>query len=181
MDGGAFVSYRREDAAGFAGRLCDSLERLLPSEPIFRDVDGLSPGQDFVEAIDARLRQCRVCLAVIGRDWLHARDDEGRRRLDQPGDFVRLELTAALARPEVLVIPVLVEGAVMPPADALPSEIRALAQAPGGFAARRHLGRRRGPPGPVAPTSHGAVSHGCATGGGAVPGELAHRRSGERA
>ena len=49
MDGGAFVSYRREDAAGFAGRLCDSLERLLPSEPIFRDVDGLSPGQDFVE------------------------------------------------------------------------------------------------------------------------------------
>jgi len=128
MDGGAFVSYRREDAAGFAGRLCDSLERLLPSEPIFRDVDGLSPGQDFVEAIDARLRQCRVCLAVIGRDWLHARDAEGRRRLDQPGDFVRLELTAALARPEVLVSPVLVEGAVMPAADALPSEIRALAR-----------------------------------------------------
>ena len=126
--GGTFVSYRREDAAGFAGRLCDSIERLLPDEPIFRDVDGLSPGQDFVSAIDARLRQCRVCLAVIGRDWLNARDAQGRRRLDQPDDFVRLELAAALARPEVLVIPVLVEGAPMPPADALPSEIRGLAR-----------------------------------------------------
>jgi len=128
MTGGAFISYRREDAAGFAGRLCDSLERQLPTEPIFRDVDGLSPGQDFVAAIEARLRQCRVCLAVIGRDWLNARDAEGRRRLDQPDDFVRLELTAALARPEVLVVPVLVEGATMPPADALPQEIRALAR-----------------------------------------------------
>jgi hypothetical protein len=128
MDGGAFISYRREDAAGFAGRLCDSLERLLPTEPIFRDVDGLSPGQDFVAAIDARLRQCRACLAVIGRDWLNVRDAEGRRRLDQPDDFVRLELTAALARPEVLVIPVLVEGAAMPAAEALPQEIRGLAR-----------------------------------------------------
>ena len=127
-NGGTFVSYRREDAAGFAGRLCDSLERLVPDEPIFRDVDGLSPGQDFVSAIDARLRQCRVCLAVIGRDWLDARDAQGRRRLDQPDDFVRLELTAALTRPEVLVIPVLVEGASMPPADALPSDIRGLAR-----------------------------------------------------
>jgi hypothetical protein len=110
MDGGAFISYRREDAAGFAGRLCDSLERLLPNEPVFRDVDGLSPGQDFVTAIDTRLRQCRVCLAVIGRDWLNARDADGRRRLDRPDDFVRLELMAALARKEVLIIPVLVEG-----------------------------------------------------------------------
>ena len=128
MTGGAFISYRREDAAGFAGRLCDSLERHLPTEAIFRDVDGLAPGQDFVAAIEARLRQCRVCLAVIGRDWLNVRDAEGRRRLDQPDDFVRLELTAALARPEVLIVPVLVEGATMPPADALPQEIRALAR-----------------------------------------------------
>ena len=128
MTGGAFISYRREDAAGFAGRLCDSLERHLPTEQIFRDVDGLAPGQDFVAAIETRLRQCRVCLAVIGRDWLNVRDAEGRRRLDQHDDFVRLELTAALARPEVLTIPVLVEGATMPPADALPQEIRALAR-----------------------------------------------------
>ena len=127
-NGGTFISYRREDAAGFAGRLCDSLERLLPDEPIFRDVDGLTPGQDFVSAIDTRLRQCRVCLAVIGREWLNARNAEGGRRLDQPDDFVRLELRAALARPEVLVIPVLVEGASMPPAEALPAEIRGLAR-----------------------------------------------------
>jgi hypothetical protein len=128
VTGGAFISYRRGDAAGFAGRLCDSLERHLPTEQIFRDVDGLAPGQDFVAAIETRLRQCRVCLAVIGRDWLNVRDAEGRRRLDQPDDFVRLELIAALARPEVLTVPVLVEGATMPPADALPQEIRALAR-----------------------------------------------------
>jgi hypothetical protein len=127
-DGGMFVSYRREDAAGFAGRLCDSLERLLPGESIFRDVDGLLPGQDFVAAIDSRLRQCRVCLAVIGRGWLNARNADGRRRLDLPDDFVRLELAAALSRPEVLLVPVLVEGAAMPSADELPPEIRGLAR-----------------------------------------------------
>jgi hypothetical protein len=125
---GVFISYRREDAAGFAGRLADSLERHLPHEPVFRDVDALAPGQDFVAAIEARLRQCRVCLAVIGREWLNSRDADGRRRLDQSDDFVRLELAAALARPEVLLVPVLVEGAPMPPGDALPSEIRSLAR-----------------------------------------------------
>ncbi len=125
---GVFISYRREDAAGFAGRLADSLEHHLQDEPIFRDVDALAPGQDFVTAIEARLRQCRVCLAVIGREWLNSRDADGRRRLDQSDDFVRLELATALARPEVLLVPVLVEGASMPPGDALPSELRWLAR-----------------------------------------------------
>jgi hypothetical protein len=95
---------------------------------VFRDVDTIEPGQDFAETIRARLRDCRVLLAVIGLEWLDARDSHGERRLDSPSDYVRLEIGAALARPDVLVIPVLVEGARMPLADQLPEALRPLAQ-----------------------------------------------------
>ena len=95
---------------------------------MFRDVDTLRPGQDFVQAIEARLTDCRVMLAVIGREWAGARDMTGSRRLDEPYDFVRLEIAAALARPNVLVVPVLVEGASMPAASELPENIRPLAR-----------------------------------------------------
>jgi hypothetical protein len=70
---GTFISYRREDAAGYAGRLRESLQRRLGSERVFRDVDGLRPGQDFVDAIEASLAACRVMLVVIGREWIDAR------------------------------------------------------------------------------------------------------------
>jgi hypothetical protein len=125
---GTFISYRREDAAGYAGRLRESLQRRLGSERVFRDVDGLRPGQDFVDAIEASLAACRVMLVVIGREWIDARDAAGARRLDEPYDFVRLEVATALTRPEVLVVPVLVEGASMPAASELPENIRPLAR-----------------------------------------------------
>jgi hypothetical protein len=125
---GTFISYRREDAAGYAGRLRESLERRLGSSRVFRDVDTLRPGQDFVQAIEARLNDCRVMLAVIGREWAGAKDMTGARRLDEPYDFVRLEIAAALTRANVLVVPVLVEGASMPNASELPENIKALAR-----------------------------------------------------
>ena len=125
---GTFISYRREDAAGYAGRLRESLERRLGASRVFRDVDTLRPGQDFVQAIESRLNDCRVMLAVIGREWVGARDMTGSRRLDEPYDFVRLEIAAALARPNVLVVPVLVEGASMPVSAELPENIRPLAR-----------------------------------------------------
>ncbi len=121
-----FISYLREDSAGYAGRLRESLERRLGGDAVFRDVDTLQPGQDFVDAIMARLRECRVFIALIGREWLDARDAAGRRRLDQPHDYVRLEIASALARPELLVVPVFVEGAAMPEPDQLPEDIRVL-------------------------------------------------------
>ncbi|HET9359907.1 MAG TPA: toll/interleukin-1 receptor domain-containing protein, partial [Vicinamibacterales bacterium] len=123
-----FISYRRDDAAGYAGRLHEALERRLGGDQIFRDIDTLEPGLDFVEAIHSRLRECRVFLALIGREWLDARDREGRRRLDQPHDYVRLEISAALARADVRVIPVLIEGATMPAPETLPEPLRALAR-----------------------------------------------------
>lgn len=123
-----FISYRRDDAAGYAGRLRESLERRLGPDGIFRDVDALKPGEDFARAIEARLAACKVMLVVIGREWLEARQPNGARRLDDPLDFVRIEVAVGLARRPVLVVPVLVEGAPMPPSDALPENIRALAR-----------------------------------------------------
>jgi hypothetical protein len=123
---GTFISYRREDAAGYAGRLRESLERRLGAARVFRDVDTLRPGQDFVQAIESRLSDCAVMLAVIGREWASARDLTGSRRLDEPNDFVRLEIAAALARPNVLVVPVLVEAATMPAVSELPENLRPL-------------------------------------------------------
>jgi hypothetical protein len=123
-----FISYRREDSAGFAGRLCESLERRLGDGEVFRDADALEPGQDFVDAIAARLTQCKACIVLIGREWLDATDGSGRRRLEQDNDYVRLEIAGALARTEVLVIPVLVEGVRMPSSEELPESIRPLSR-----------------------------------------------------
>lgn len=123
-----FISYRRDDAAGYAGRLHEALENRLGRDQVFRDVDTLEPGQDFVEAIESRLAECRVFLAMIGREWLDARDADGHRRLDQPHDYVRLEIVNALERRDVRVIPVLIEGASMPPIESLPEPVRPLAR-----------------------------------------------------
>ena len=125
---GTFISYRRDDAAGYAGRLHESLERRFGASQVFRDVDTLQPGQDFVKAIEARLVACRVMIVIIGREWLDVRNAAGIRRLDDPLDFVRLEVASGLARPDVLVVPVLVEGASMPAASQLPANLQLLAR-----------------------------------------------------
>src|SRR4051812_49214807 len=120
-----FISYRRQDSAGHAGRLSDQLKAGLGSNRVFMDVDGIAAGQDFVEAIEQAVGSCDALLAVIGPEWLASVDAEGNRRLDDPTDFVRLEISAALRR-NVRVIPVLVGGASMPPKEALPPDIELL-------------------------------------------------------
>lgn len=122
---GIFVSYRRDDSAGHTGRLFDKLTRRFGSRRVFMDVNAIQPGMDFRSAIDRALGSSSVVLAVIGRDWLEARDADGSQRLDSPTDLVRLEIAAAL-RQGMNVIPVLVQRASMPPADRLPEDIRAL-------------------------------------------------------
>ena len=123
-----FISYRRGESAGYAGRLHESLERRIGDGHVFRDVEEIEPGQDFVDAITARLRACAACLVIIGAEWLTITDRTGRRRLEQASDYVRLEIEAALARSDLLVVPVLVEGAAMPPAEDLPPSIRMLSR-----------------------------------------------------
>lgn len=123
---GIFISYRREDSAGHTGRLYDRLAAHFGDEQVFMDIDQIEPGEDFVQIIEEAVGSCDVLLAVIGRRWLTAGDDNARR-LDNPNDFVRLEIAAALRR-DIRVIPVLVQGAVMPRQDELPDDLSALAR-----------------------------------------------------
>ena len=126
MDG-IFINYRRDDSAPYAGRLYDHLRRSFPGQKVFMDIDAIDPGEDFVDAINRTLESSRVVLAVIGRTWSAAVDETGKRRLDNPDDYVVRELSAALAS-KARVIPVLVGGASMPRTDALPLPLAALAR-----------------------------------------------------
>lgn len=121
-----FISYRREDAEGQAGRLFDDLVTKFGEDSVFMDVAGIEPGRDFRRAIDEQVASCGVLLAVIGKSWFDAKDESGRRRLDDPADFVRLETASALKR-DIPVIPVLVRGASMPRPEQLPPDLAELA------------------------------------------------------
>ena len=124
---GIFISYRREDSAAYAGRLYDWISQHFGKENIFIDVDTIQPGEDFVEAVEQKVGGCDALLALIGKDWLNCRDEEGNRRLDNQGDFVRVEILAALNR-NVRLIPVLVEGVRMPSERDLPEPLTKLAR-----------------------------------------------------
>jgi hypothetical protein len=116
-----FLSYRRQDSESATGRLADALEAHFGDDRVFRDRE-IGAGENFVEAIRRSVGSSTVVLAVIGRRWLIAADVEGRRRLDDPADFVRLEIELALAA-RVAVVPVLIEGATMPAAADLPPSL----------------------------------------------------------
>jgi len=122
-----FISYRRNDSAGHAGRLFDRLKDRLGAEHVFMDVTDLRPGQDFAVELEHAVAKANCVLAVIGPRWLNAVDASGRRRIDDPDDFVRREVGAALSK-GASVIPVLVNGATMPRADELPEALRSLAR-----------------------------------------------------
>ena len=124
-DSRIFISYRRDDSAGYAGRIYDRLRALFPDTQIFMDVDTIGLGVDFAQEIDKAVGKCDVLLAIIGPRWLDALDDEGRRRLDNPDDYVRLEIGTALER-NIYVIPVLVEGSTLPQLAELPSTLKGL-------------------------------------------------------
>ena len=124
--GAIFISYRREDTEGHAGRLFDDLQERFGKGSVFIDVTSIALGTDFREAIDTSVSTCSVLLAMIGNRWLEVKNDAGVRRIDDPADFVRLETASALKR-KIPVVPVLVHGARMPTADALPPDLQALA------------------------------------------------------
>jgi FKBP-type peptidyl-prolyl cis-trans isomerase len=121
-----FISYRREDTEGHAGRLFRDLAERFGKALVFMDVTGIEPGRDFRRVIEQQVASCGVLLAVIGKDWLTVADAEGRRRLDDPLDFVRLETASALKR-DIPVVPVLVHGARIPRPEQLPEDLKELA------------------------------------------------------
>jgi hypothetical protein len=122
---GIFISYRQDDAKPWALLLCERLAGAFGKERIFLDVDTLHAG-NWRTQIDHALNQCRVVLVVIGRRWLTITDDTGLQRLTRPEDVHRHEIASALARSEITVIPVRVDGAPMPRTAELPPDIQSL-------------------------------------------------------
>jgi hypothetical protein len=122
---GIYLSYRRMEAGGHAGRLADHLSRHFGPGSVFRDIDTIRRGEDFAQAIESALNTCDVVLVVIGNTWATGTGEDSRCRLDDPKDWVRLEVAAALRR-NILVIPVLVDGARLPDPARLPEELRSL-------------------------------------------------------
>lgn len=118
-----FISYRREDSAGHAGRLFDRISSYFGDRiKVFMDIDSIAPGEDFISVIENAVGACEILVAVIGRNWLTITNEAGKRRLDNPEDSVRVEVATALNR-NVRVIPVLVQGVTMPRPEELPEAL----------------------------------------------------------
>jgi hypothetical protein len=125
MTQGIFISYRHKDTQGEASRLADDLRAALAGVQIFRDVETIAPGEDFVAALERALSECSVMLVLIGPIWLETRDAQGRRKIDDPNDWTRLEVATGLRR-GVRVIPVTCRDAALPSTDELPEDLREL-------------------------------------------------------
>lgn len=121
-----FIGYRRDDTGDVAGRIFDALETRFGRARLFKDVDNIPPGADFGEYIKSILPRCRVALILIGPHWAEAKDASGRRRLDDPHDWVRIEIETALATDGLQLVPVLINGAQMPRAEDLPASLQPL-------------------------------------------------------
>jgi TIR domain len=122
-----FISYRRDESAGYAGRIADSFVEHFGEDKVFRDIDSLEPGLDFAEAIEHAVDSSEVLIAVIGKNWLTATDAAGQKRLENPDDYVRTEIATALKR-NIRVIPLLIQGAAMPSASELPDDLAPLSR-----------------------------------------------------
>lgn len=122
-----FLSYRRSDVGGYAGRLSDTLGQRLGARNVFHDVTGIAAGRDFAAELRSALDRCDAAVAVIGPGWTTATTSDGKRRLFEPDDYVRLELATVLQR-NLPVAPVLVGGAALPPPEAVPDDLRPLLQ-----------------------------------------------------
>ena len=116
MERNIFISYRRADSEGYAGRIYDRLAERFGSDRVFLDVTDIGVGEDFVDAIHQAISCCQVLLVLIGPRWSSIVNETGKKRLYDPNDFVRLEVASALEN-GLRVIPVLVFGAEMPAAE----------------------------------------------------------------
>jgi hypothetical protein len=124
--GSVFISYRRQDSADITGRIYDRLVERIGNEAVYKDVDSIPLGVDFRKHLQNSVSRCSVLLAVIGKNWLESHGERGKRNLDEPRDYLRIEIETALQR-DIPVIPVLVQGAMMPHEEDLPPSLQPLA------------------------------------------------------
>jgi len=122
---GIFISYRREGGSTFAGILYFALCKLFASERVFKDANTLTPGSEFTKEIDTALDRALVCLVLIDKHWVQLKNEKGNTRITLDNDLVRYEIRTALQN-NVMVIPVLFEGGLMPRENELPDDIRPL-------------------------------------------------------
>ncbi len=122
-----FINYRRDDTAYAAGRLYDRLSEHFGKSNVFMDIDAIELGVNFRERIEDAVGHCDVLIVMIGKQWLNIKNERGHRRLDEPNDFVRLEIMAALQR-GIHVIPILIDGACMPSLTELPGDLSPLSE-----------------------------------------------------
>ena len=127
LPGTIFINYRKDDSSWNALALYNELQKYFSKEQIFKDFNTILPGDDFVVSIDNALRKCDVLIVIICKSWLDIKDSTGKRRLDDPDDFVRLEVATALTR-GIQVIPVLFDDVPMPHTSELPENMKTLSR-----------------------------------------------------
>ena len=125
MTNNIFVNYRRDDSGGICIAIYKELVKHFKQENIFKDFNTIKPGSDFVVSINNALNKCNLLLVVIGRQWLTVKNEQGKSRIDDPYDFVRIEIATALKR-NINILPVLVDGMRMPSENELPDDIKGL-------------------------------------------------------
>jgi hypothetical protein len=126
MPSNVFISYRREDSRYQARGVFDAFQKVLPRDSLFMDVDSIPPGADFVAFLEGWVDKCEILLALIGPGWSSSLDPKtARRRIDNPRDFVRIEIREALKR-GIPVVPVLLDGTPMPDENELPDDMKSL-------------------------------------------------------
>jgi len=126
MSGKIFISYRRDDSRYQARMIYEAFLRRMPRENVFMDIDTIPLGVNFVKVLEGWVEQCEVLLVLMGADWANSTDPKtGKRRLDNPKDFVRVEIRGALTR-DIPVVPVMLDGAEIPDEAQLPDDIKGL-------------------------------------------------------
>ena len=121
-----FISYRRADTQPIVGRIYEHLARAFGAENVFMDVQDIPAGEHFKTYLEQQVAACDILLVILGPQWLTITDPEGHRRLDDPDDFVRIEVESGLKRADVRVVPVLIHETAMPAAEGLPESLRDL-------------------------------------------------------
>ena len=125
METKIFISYRRQDTDASAGRLYDTMSQNYNPESLFKDIDSIPLGADFKEIIESKIRECNIVLAIIGKNFIKIKDNDGIIRIFNPEDFVNMELSTAIKEKKI-VIPVLVDDAVIPKVSELPENLNKL-------------------------------------------------------